>query len=67
MSRHELAVMIRQLCLGRNRKQTVVQGSVSRARLNTLVYSHHDVNFQITGCFTQSSDFGTGNRNAVLP
>ena len=29
VSRHELAVMIRQLCLGCNRQQTVVEGSVS--------------------------------------
>ena len=67
VSRHQLAVMIRQLCLGRNHKQTVVEGSVSRARLNTLVYSHYNVNFQITGSLAQSSDFGTRNSNAVLP
>jgi hypothetical protein len=63
---HQLAVMIPQLCLGRNRKQTVVKSSVSRAGFNTLVYSYHDPDFQIASRFTQSSDFGTGNGDAVL-
>src|SRR6202007_3107512 len=67
VSRHQLAVMVRQLCFRRNRKQTVVEGSISRARLNPLIYSHRDVNFQITRCLAQSSNFGTGNSNAVVP
>src|SRR5712692_10059675 len=60
MIRHQLAVNIRQLCLGRNRKQTVVEGPVSRTRLNPLVYSHHDVNFRSPAASNKAVISGPG-------